>query len=222
MRSLSILPSLLLLSTVALGHGYNQTPSYHQGYSYPSYPVSYPSYPQYYQNNYNTQFIYPAAIPLYSVGYQQPSAVISGAVGYSQQIVTQTSSVQSMLSASQDLAFQEKFLQFMEVMIARQQSGTRGQAQQEQPHVAILRRDCAKCHSGVEASGKFQLFDSNDAFVEPDGAGVGKIMFRLATKNAKLRMPPNGRMNPDDKDAVTEALMTAPEKAISPKKEEGF
>ncbi len=181
-----------------------------------------PYVPPVYNYNYSTTYVYPAAIPLYSVGYQQPSAVISGAVSYSQQIVASQSSVQSTLStiAQQSAATvtteqSERLLRALETIAAASSGGQRmfGQQLSEPPHAAILRRDCGQCHSGANAKAKFAMFDAQGAFTGVREEDIGKVIFRLTTRNTDqskgpVRMPPDRKMNPDDRDAVLEALVT--------------
>lgn len=210
-------------------------PYYRQSY-YPSYPVYYPP-AQVYNNTYNNYI--PYAVPLYSAGYVQPTAVISGSVAYSQSITTTATAgaqttVQSVLGAEASLQQSQRTEQFMEAIIRiAEQMGPAKAANVELPHVSLLMANCASCHSGDTARAKFQIFDGNGKYVlHPED--IGKVLFRLSTNktdpNTKrpLRMPPNGRLAQDVHDQIVEGLVTQPaeqtkvEPAANPKKEEGF
>lgn len=211
---LSSLPLLLLVMTSGSGSKAKASPPgayYHQYQSYPSY-----SSPAYYAPpvyNYQYQFVYPAAVPLYNSAYVAPTAVLSGQVNYSQQIVTSQSSVQSLVSAanasvaSERRAFAQELAQ---AIVAAQQGG--GQllkgAAQEPVHVAKLRAACAKCHSGGSAEKGLAIFDDAGGYLGLKPADTPKVIFRLTTANPKLRMPPGGQFPPEDKDAIIEGIMT--------------
>lgn len=224
MKHLWLILGCLCLLIVPIAHGSNYGyPQYHS-YSYPQY---YPVYVQPQVQVYNNYL--PYAVPLYSTGAYQPTAVISGAVAYQQSITATTtatagaqSTVQTVQGAAYGLAQQAA---------AQQAQGTVQQAVKEELHVQHLRTHCADCHSGQGARKQFQIFDAAGKYVL-DPANVGKVLFRLSTSRTdpqtgkSLRMPPNGRLPEDVKDTITDGVLSqSPVKEdgpINPKKEEGF
>jgi len=231
---------LTLGCLLTLGMAIAQSSNY--GYpQYRSYPVYYPP-AQVYNNTYNNYI--PYAVPLYSSGAYQPTAVISGAVAYQQTITAVTSatagaasSVQSVLGAEVGLAQQQvqqgqagRFDRLLAAM-EKQYGIVPEQAQGELPYIGLLRTNCAECHSGQGARKSFQLFDKAGKFVL-DQAQTGKVLFRLSTNKTdpvskkSMRMPPNAKLPQDAHDAIVEGLVTQPEQKAEPvpdpKKEEGF
>lgn len=209
MRVLSLILSSLCLLTVGTVHGSNY------GYRPYHYPVYYPP-AQVYNNTYNNYI--PYAVPLFSSGYVAPTTVISGAVAYQQTITAVTSATAGAQTTVQTVQGAQVGLQAQ----AQQQA----QTVKELPHVAVMRQHCAKCHTGALARGKFQIFDDAKQYVL-GREDIGTVMFRLSTTKVDeqskqpLRMPPPpDKLAPEDRDAIIEGLVTQPEKAIEPKKEE--
>lgn len=215
---------------------YQPRQSYH-GYSnqayYPTYQQSYQTYyqpPTYNYNNYN-QYVYPAVAPLNTSAYVQPNAVLSGAVSYSQQIVTSASSTQSILSAanafaSADATLSERFVASQEAiaseMRALREDKMRAAGMVPSPSYASrapvedsawaakFRISCIKCHKGAESEKGFALFDDDGKYIPVKPEDVPKLIFRLTT-TGKLRMPPGGNMlSPEDKDAMISGVITDP------------
>ena len=198
---------LLLTQTVASSSHYYQ--------SYPSYSYYQPA--QVY-NNYQTIY-QPYAVPLYSIGYAQPTAVISGSVAYQQAITTTAtagattaiqSSVQGLLGAEvgmQQQQSQESKFDRLLAAVERLAGISGAQAlQQQQPHIGILKQHCAACHTGGSAKGNLQMFDASGLFaLQPNMTAA--IIYRISTSDPKLRMPPNGSLQYDDHRRLIEGLM---------------
>jgi len=57
-------------------------------------------------------------------------------------------------------------------------------------HVALMQTNCAQCHTGANAKGKFQLFEANGAAKEPTAEQLGLIIARVSSDDPKEVMPP--------------------------------
>ena len=224
MHRLLLIPSCLCLLLTATAQSSNCSYPCYQSCSYPVY-----QYPVVQQQVYNVY--QPYAIPLYTTAYAPPTAVVSGAVAYQQQITTlaqagAATSVQGLVGAevgmAQGQAQTDKFDRLLAAV--EKLAGIEKAFGLNSPGLADIQTNCASCHTGNGAKAKFQLFDDSRKFVlRPED--VGKVIFRLTTSNPKMRMPLNGKLSHEQSDRIIEHLTTLPApngKQVPPPPQDNF